>query len=112
MNKEEILRKSRKENKAGDEREKTLEQRSSQNAYIAIMGLFLVLAIIAFVQEIMTGRAFIDSDVCSLVFVVGIAGRFYTSYTFNKDKTSFIVSLIAIILSIFLLIRLFVVILR
>lgn len=40
MNKEEILNKSRSENKNGDEREKALEQRASQNAYIAIMFVF------------------------------------------------------------------------
>ncbi|MEG0365980.1 MAG: DUF6442 family protein [Coprobacillus sp.] len=106
MNKEEILKRSRNENKSGDEREKTLEQRSSQNAYIAIMGVFLILAIIAFIQEITTGKAFIDSRICSLVFVVGIAGRFCTSYIYNKDKTSLVISLAAIGLSILYIIRL------
>lgn len=106
MIKEDILAKSRKENKSGDEREKSLEQRSSQNAYVAIMGMFLLLAIIALFQEITTGTAFIDSRVCSLVFVVGIAGRFATSYIYNKDKTSLIISLSAIGLSILYLVRL------
>ncbi|MEG0277159.1 MAG: DUF6442 family protein [Coprobacillus sp.] len=106
MNKEEILKRSRNENKAGDEREKSLEQRSSQNAYIAIMGVFLLLAIIAFLQEIITGSAFIDSRICSLVFVVGIAGRFVTSYIYNKDKTSLFISLGAIGLSCLYIIRL------
>ncbi|MEG0366925.1 MAG: DUF6442 family protein, partial [Coprobacillus sp.] len=80
--------------------------RSSQNAYIAIMSVFLILAIVSLIQEIGTGKAFIDSRVCSLVFVVGIAGRFYTQYIYNKDKTSLFVSITAIGLSILYIIRL------
>ena len=78
MNKEEILNKSRSENKNGDEREKALEQRASQNAYIAIMFVFLGLAIISFIQEAITGASFIDYQICSLAFLVGFAGRHIT----------------------------------
>lgn len=106
MNKEDILKISRQENKSGDEREKTIESRASQNAYIAIMGVFLILAVIAFIQEILTGHPFIDFKICSLAFVLGIAGRYMTFYIYHKDKTNLFISLGAICLSILYITRL------
>lgn len=106
MNREEILNKSRLENRNGDEREKNMEQHASQNAYIAIMFVFLGLAIISFIQEVITGTSFIDYQFCSLAFLVGFAGRYITFYIYNKDKTSLLISIGSIIMSILILIRL------
>lgn len=106
MNKEEILNKSRLENKKGDERAKTLEQRASQNAYIAIMFVFLGLAIVSFIQEVITGTSFIDYQICSLAFLVGFAGRYITFYIYDKEKTHLFIFMGSVFMSIMILIRL------
>ena len=106
MNKEEILNKSRSENKNGDEKEKALEQRASQNAYIAIMFVFLGLAIISFIQEAITGASFIDYQICSLAFLVGFAGRHITFYINTKDKLNLYIFVGSVIISIMILTRL------
>lgn len=86
MNKEDILKRSREENKNGDEREKTVEQRCSQNAYISIMFVFILLGWIALFQEILGYQPFTDYRIISMVFCIGLFGNFITRYIYEKRK--------------------------
>lgn len=92
MNKEDILKRSREENKNGDEREKTLEQQCSQNSYISIMFVFIALGWIALFQEILGYQPFTDYRVISMAFCIGLFGNFITRYIYEKRKLYLIIA--------------------
>lgn len=107
MNKKEILEKSRKENIMGDEREKTIEQNANENAYIAIMGVYVLLGIIALTQKWVTGTSYAEPRIFFLVFFVGYAGRSITRYFYTKEKYNLIIFIFNVILAIENIIEIF-----
>lgn len=86
MNKEEILARSRKENKQGDERSKTIEKEADRNAFLAIESINAFLIVVLFFQKLFTGKAFADYQVFLLAFMIGFIGRFATKYKYTKEK--------------------------
>lgn len=92
MNKEEILAKSRKENK--DERNLYIGRSANENAYLAVIIIFSMLSVILFVQDLLTGKAFADYKVFSLALMIGASGQTGTLYYYNRDKKIFLISTI------------------
>lgn len=97
MNKEEILKMSQKENKAGDERERLIAVESSENAYLAIISVNLILVVITNLQTFLTGKSFADYRVFFLAFLVGYAGKHATRYKYEKTKTELFMFILSII---------------
>lgn len=100
MNKEEILAKSRAENVIGDERDKTIEQKANENAYLAIMIVFLALGILATIQEYATGSSFANYRIFTLSFFIGWLGKNITKYIYLKEKQFLIISIFIALVSI------------
>ncbi|MDZ4910837.1 hypothetical protein GNF68_17910, partial [Clostridium perfringens] len=75
MKKEDILMKSREENKNGDEMELKIQDRSESNAFNVILGVFGLLTIIAFILKHFMGYADINIDYFSLVLIIGIGSK-------------------------------------
>lgn len=108
MDKSEILEKSIRENKDGDERDKDIEGRAAGNAYQSIMVVFVLLAVISCVQEFLTGSAFADYKAFALAVFVGSTGYFWTKYAFYKEKKFVTYTILFAIVSIVTLIGLIV----
>lgn len=100
MDKEKILEKSRVENEKGDEREKSIEQQANENAYWAIMIVYLLLGITSSIQEWITGNSFANYRVFMLAFFVGFLGKMVTQYVYTKKKYYLFISIAAAIVSI------------
>ena len=86
MDKGEILAKSGKENRNGDEMTKTMEKEANQNAFLAIEGVNAFLIVVLTFQKFFTGRAFADYRVFLLAFLIGFVGSFATKYKYTKKK--------------------------
>jgi len=92
MNKNEILEKSRKENR--DERDQYIVKSSNANSYLAVIIVFATLSIILFVQKLLTGKAFADYRVFSLALLIGAIGQCGTVYYYDRDKKVYLVCVI------------------
>lgn len=95
MNKEEILAKSRSENK--DERDLLIAKTANENAYLAVTLAFSVLSIVLFIQKLIIGTAFADYRVFVLALLIGSSGQTFTTYYYERERKS---TLIAVILEI------------
>lgn len=84
MNKDEILARSRKENK--DERDLYIGKTANENSYLAVIALFSVLTVVLFLQDLFTGMTFADYRVFMLALLVGLSGQSATVYYYNRDK--------------------------
>lgn len=96
MEKEEILRKAKKENKKGDERTRSIETISSEVSYIAVITTLGILAMECAVQTTKTGTSFADINIFILLFMVAIFTKYITLYYYYKKKRFLIVSLFSI----------------
>jgi len=92
MNKDEILAKSRKENK--DEREQYIGKSANENSYLAVIIVFSTLSIVLFIQELLIGKAFADYRVFSLALLIGMSGQTGTLYYYHRDSKVFLISTI------------------
>ncbi|MGL5260137.1 MAG: DUF6442 family protein [Lachnospiraceae bacterium] len=100
MEKERILEKSRNENEKGDEREKSISQQANENAYWAIMIVYLLLGIASNIQEWITGNSFANYRVFMLAFFVGFFGKMLTQYFYTKKNYYLFIAIAAIVLCI------------
>lgn len=91
MKKEDILRKSREENKNGDERELKIQERSESNAFNVILGVFGLLTIIAFILKYFMGHSDINIDYFSLVLIIGIGSKSATEYFYDREKKIYLI---------------------
>lgn len=108
MNKDDILEKSKKENLLNDERDKEIDMIANQNAYLFIMGIFLILGVVALVQKFLTGIAFADYNIFGLVFLIGWTGRNITKYYYYKQKKYLITFILCFLVSIVQLANIFI----
>ena len=91
MKKEDILMKSREENKNGDEMELEIQQRSESNAFYVTLGIFGLLTIIAFILKNFMGYTDINIDYFSLVLIIAIGSKSATEYYYNREKKMYLI---------------------
>ncbi|MPN37217.1 hypothetical protein SDC9_184733 [bioreactor metagenome] len=91
MKKEDILMKSREENKNGDEMELKNQQRSESNAFNITLGVFGLLTIIAFILKHFRGYMDINIDYFSLVLIIGIGSKGAIEYFYNREKKIYLI---------------------
>lgn len=91
MKKEEILRKSREENKNGDEMELKIQERSESKAFNALLGVFGLLTIIAFILKYFMGHSDINVDYFSLVLIIGMGIKSSIEYFYDREKKIYLI---------------------
>ncbi|QQK06895.1 DUF6442 family protein [Miniphocaeibacter halophilus] len=102
LNKDEILKKARNENKLGDERDREIFYKSYSFGYRFIIRFFILLTIVAFFQKLFTGKPFADIEVLFFAIWVGILGESIGNYFYTKEKSSLLrlgLVLLAVILT-------------
>lgn len=92
MNKEEILAKSRNENK--DERDLLIGKTANENAYLAVTLTFSILSVVLFIQKLITGTAFADYRVFVLALLIGSTGQTLTTYYYDRERKSALIGVI------------------
>ncbi len=92
MKKDEILARSRKENK--DERDQYVDKTANENSFLAIICVVAILCVVLFLQTIFTESAFADYRVFMLALLIGLAGNSSTIYHYNRDRKRHLVSAI------------------
>jgi uncharacterized membrane protein YjjP (DUF1212 family) len=100
MTKEEILSRSIIENKGEDERDKKVNLIASDNSNLLIICVFVLLAIIASIQEFICGKAFADYKIFVLAFLIGYIGHYLTKYYYYRNLKFLFYSIVFIIISI------------
>lgn len=100
MKKEEILAKSRQENKNADERERQIKDASMKWTYIAMV---ITAAIFAFIRA---EQGYPMMDLCATVAISVCAGQFYR-FVKDSDKNSLLVAGIMLLVFIMATIRFF-----
>lgn len=91
LKKEEILRKSREENKNGDEMELKIQEHSESNAFNITLGVFGLLTIIAFILKNFMRYSDINIDYFSLVLIIGIGSKSATEYFYHREKKIYLI---------------------
>lgn len=91
MKKEDILMKSREENKNGDEMELKIQERSESYAFNVTLGIFGLLTIIAFILKDFMGYREINIDYFSLVLIIGMGSKSATEYFYNREKKIYLI---------------------
>lgn len=91
MKKEDILRKSREENKNGDERELKIQELSESKAFNVTLGTFGLLTIIAFILKDFMGYSNINIDYLSLVLIIGMGSKSAIEYFYNREKKIYLI---------------------
>ncbi|WP_343337470.1 hypothetical protein TPELB_24720 [Terrisporobacter petrolearius] len=91
MKKEDILMKSREENKNGDEMELKIQERNESNAFNVTLGIFGLLTIIAFILKDFMGYMNINIDYFVLVLMIGIGSKGATEYFYNREKKIYLI---------------------
>ena len=99
MEKHEILEKSRMENQPGDERDRSIQQKSNQAAYCAILLVNAALITILFLQKFFTGTAFADYRVFFLAVVVSAAGKNMALYFYYRRRSYLVWSVVSVLCS-------------
>ncbi|AMJ39924.1 DUF6442 family protein [Anaerotignum propionicum] len=90
MNKDEILAKSRKENK--DERDLFIGKTANENAYVAVTLVFSLLSIVLFLQKLIFDTAFADYRVFVLALLIGSSGQSVTTYYYDRQRKSILIA--------------------
>lgn len=90
MNKEEVLARSRNENK--DERDLLIGKTANENAYVAVTLVFSILSILLFVQKLIFGTAFADYRVFVLALLIGTSGQSITTYYYDRHRKSILIA--------------------
>lgn len=106
MNKQEILQKSREENQ--DERNLAIAKAANENAYLVIVCVFAMLIMTVTLQKLLTGRAFADYRVFLLAMLLGYVGQNATVYHYNRERSRFVRTVVAVVGCILCLISLIV----
>lgn len=86
MNKEDILRRSREENKYGDERYAELQNKSESRAYNYMLGVFGLLTIGAYISNAFTGHNTVNPTYFVLAIMIGLCSKAISDYYYDKRK--------------------------
>ena len=101
MNKEEILNRSKIENKCGDERDLLIEKNASKNAMTVVSAVTMIMGLITLLNHNIFGDPYLFFFITSLAFSIQNG----TLYYYKKDSQTLVNAIISMILAILLLLR-------
>lgn len=97
MDKNEILKKSQKENQFSDERDRQLEQKACTAGYRAVVGVNCCLCLLLALQEKITGESYVDWWPFMLVVFISKSAHDLTLYRYHRRTYDLVIGLIGLI---------------
>lgn len=107
MDKNEILEKSRKENRGYDERERNIQSKANNAALWWITLANCTLLLLAWVQEIRTGQSFANPWVFMLTAFISTSANSLVHYHYLRKRSDLIIGLFDIFICLLALANIF-----
>ncbi|HIW18383.1 MAG TPA: hypothetical protein H9886_04550 [Candidatus Faecalicoccus intestinipullorum] len=110
MNKEEVLRRSREENKNGDERDKSTRERAINYSLLVVI-LLLVIVVVFDYLHIIQGEVIINDNTipvgvfCSFFVFAGIAIECSLHYYYHRKKRYLLEAVLFVLLLLLIIIK-------